>query len=118
MNKEFDIVLDTRGDLAGMYQLLVARINTLLRAGVLYHEVAITQWSLYHKGLLVKGGDTIHASLLRHFYHDVTTNTFGGGFMTFEIFDDIERYYQVDDLYAGYNMDDLELSITVTVTAP
>lgn len=113
----FEVVLDSRREPYEMYQLLVARINTLLRTGQGYYEVKITKWQLYDNNLLIRGDDDTHISLLRHFYYDKQRNTFGGGFMTFEILEDLGRHYKVADITEGMG-ENVGLVFTVTVTLP
>jgi len=115
--KAFEVVLDSRHEPYEAYQLLVARINTLLRTGQGYHEVKLTKWQLYDNGLLIKGDDDVHISLLRHFYYDKQRNTFGGGFMAFEILEDLGRYYKVPDITEGMG-ENVGLVFTITVTTP
>lgn len=115
--KAFEIVFDTRRDMNEPFQLLIARVNNMLHHGQLYHEVAISKWEMYHNGLLVKGGAGEPISLLRHFYHDPQRNKFGGGFLPFEIIEDLGRHYNADDIILGMD-GNIDLVFTVVVTTP
>lgn len=116
--KEITVVFDTRNvnfENGQQFNSLVDQVNEVLKSGRLYRDIEITQWEMYHEGNEVKGEENIHVPFHRHFYHDPAKNVFGGGFMLFEVLEDLRRYYKVDDFTDGLPWQ-IDLVFTVTVT--
>lgn len=116
--KAITVVFDTRSADFGngqQYQSLIDQVNTLLQSGKSYREIEITQWQIYHEGEVInQGEENIHIPFYRHFYHDPKKNTFGGGFMVFEVLEDLRRHYGTSEVTDNIP-DDFELVFTVTV---
>lgn len=119
IDKAITVVFDTRSADFGngnQYQSLVDQVNAVLQSGKLYNKIEITKWELYHEGNVIKhGNDDIHIPFYRHFYHDTKKNTFGGGFMVFEVMEDLRRYYNTSNVTDDLP-EDFDLVFTVTIT--
>lgn len=118
IDKPITVVFDTRSaDFSNgqQYQSLIDQVNALLQSGKLYNKIEITQWALHHEGNLLKGEDDIHIPFYRHFWHDPKKNTFGGGFMIFEVLEDLRRYYNTSDIDDDLP-EDFDLVFTVMIT--
>jgi len=111
------VVFDTRSpDFANgtQYYSLIDQVNAQLKSGTRHNKIEITQWELYEGGKLVKGDSDVHVPIHRHFYVD-DKNAFGGGFMLFELFEDLRCHYEVDKFAPGLSQD-FEMVYTITVT--
>lgn len=113
------VVFDTRSpDFASGVQhaSLIDQVNALLRSGKLYNKIEVTQWAVYENGERVTDDNDVHVPMYRHFYHDTKQNKFGGGFMLFELLEDLKRYYDFAEFLPGLsNNFDMTYTITVTV---
>lgn len=112
------VAFDTRSpDFANgkQHASLIDQVNALLQAGKLYNKLEVTQWAVYENGELVTNDDDVHVPMYRHFYHDTKQNKFGGGFMLFELLEDLRRYYNFADFLPGLS-DNFEMTYTITVT--
>lgn len=116
--KLINVVFDTRSidfENGTQYQSLIDQMNAVLQSGQVCRNIEITQWCMYHTDGWEKGEENIHVPFHRHFYHNREQNTYGGGFMLFEVLEDLSRYYKSDsttDELTG----NIELVFTVTVT--
>ena len=116
--KAIIVVFDTRNinfKNGQQYQSLIDQVNAILQAGKFYRDIEITQWQIHHEGKRIKGEENTQIPFYRHFYHDRVKNTFGGGFMLFEVLEDLRRYYKTVAVTADLP-EDIDLVFTVTVT--
>lgn len=112
------VVFDTRSEDFGngnQYRSFIDQVNAVMAAGRLYRDIEITQWAVYADGSLVKGEENVHIPFFRHFYPHPKNNELAGGFMFFEVVEDLRRYYKTDSFTADLP-DDFELVFTVTAT--
>lgn len=117
-DKDINVVFDTRFDAdknKEAWESLINQVNAVLQSGKLYHLIEITKWTIFDKGEPTNLGLDVHIPLYRHFYHDPRTNTFGGGFMLFEIMEDLRRYYP-DEKIPSMDNDDFDITYTITIT--
>lgn len=118
-DKTITVVFDTRSadfENGQQHQSLVDQVNAVLQSGKLYNKIEITQWALHHEGKLIKqSADDIHIPFYRHYYHHPVNNTFGGGFMVFEVLEDLRRYYDTSEVTDNLP-EDFDLVFTVTIT--
>lgn len=113
-----EVVFDTRSpdfSSGAQHASLINQVDELLRSGKLYNKLEITQWAAYDNGELVTSDDNVHVPIYRHFYHDQKQNKFGGGFMLFELLEDLRRYYDFADFLPGMS-ENFEMTYTITVT--
>lgn len=115
-NKTIDVIFDTREKEEGKaWNSLIDQVNEVLKAGGQYRDINITQWELFYEDKPAGGEKGIHIPFYRHFYHNAETNTIGGGFLLFEVLEDLNRYYRNVDL-ADDMLNNADLVFTVSVT--
>lgn len=117
-SKNINVDFDTRFDAdknKEAWDSLINQVNAVLQSGKVYDRVEITKWAILKNGNFKMGGMDVDIPLYRHFYHDPRTNTFGGGFMLFEIMEDLHRYYPNEKIPSMEDNFDITYTITVTI---
>jgi len=115
-NKVINVVFDTREQEEGKaWYSLINQVNAVLASGGQYRDISITQWEMYREGAVFKSDKGVNIPFYRHFYHNAGNNTLGGGFLLFEVIEDLERFYN-PLATPEEDLDDVHMSFTVTVT--